>query len=192
MRNRWKILLILCLIVGVSVACYQPAMESYDDFVDDWADPSYNGPDCWPRYTGGVYEFSVDKEFPPLKIVMIKNSTSRNSTKTGFLYIKSNWASSVGGKDWWLVEEVDYGPDIYEKVEYYMEWWILNYTIHIEDWQWTIWNGTHSIEEYAWFYDFHDWELVAELSMWDFPWNESGLFNEQYNVTLYVDWYGYI
>lgn len=195
MRNRWKVLLIVCLIVGISVICYQPAMETYDDFVDDWADPSYNGPDYWPRYDGGVYEFSVDKEFPCSKITMIKNSTSRNFTNTGYLYTSRNWASSIGGKDWWLVEEVNYGPDIYEKVEYYIEWWILNYTIHVEDSMWEYYNGTDWVEEYAWFYDFHDWELVVELSMWDFPWDfpdESGLYNEQYNITLYADWYGYI
>jgi hypothetical protein len=194
MRNRWKILLVLSLVIGISVVCYNPVMETYDDFIDDRADPSYNGPDCYPRYDGGVFEFSVDKEFPCSKLIMIKNSTNRNFTKTGFLYTESNWRSSIGGKNWWLVAEVKYGPDIYEKVEYYIEWWILNYTIRVEDWVWTYYNGTHWIEEYAWFYEY-SWELIIELSMWDFPWdysNESGLFNEQYNITLYADWYGYI
>ena len=194
MRNRWKILLIICLIAGLSVLHYRPIMEAYDNFVDDQADPSYNGPEVYPRYDGGVFEFSVSKEFPLSKIIMIKNSTSRNFTKIAPLYIESSWESSIGGKDWWLVEEVDYGPDIYEEVDYYIEWWILNYTIRIEDWVWKYWNGTHWVEEYAWFYEYN-WELVVEISMWDFPWdysNKNGLFNEQYNITLYADWYGYI
>ena len=189
MRKRWIVLAIILLILGIIF--YHPFMEAYDNYVDKWADPSYNGPNVFPRYKGGWFEYYTNSNFPYSKLVMIKNSTSRNYTKTAFLSTEITIESGIGGKDYWLVEEIKYAPNIYEKVEYYIEWWILNYTIYIEEEGWLHWNGTDWIEGPVEFYKWHDWECVANLSMWDFPFDD-GLFNKQYNLTLHANWFGYI
>jgi len=188
--NRKKVLVLILMLTTSSIVLIPPALQVYDEIADEWADPSYNGPGYYPRYSGGAMYFYVDIEFPESKITMIKNSTNRNYTKDARLTTyDSNWEASIGGKYWWKVKDVPIGPDIYERWDIYIEWWVANYTIEVYDWTWGTWNGTHWVEEYAWSYEFQGFVLAYSGSS---DWDNNSVRSYELNITLMARWWGFI
>ena len=144
-----------------------PALTAYDDLVDQWADPSWMGYGTSPAYAGGRCFFYVGCEYPPSWITMIMNSTSRQWVGHARLTTDdNNYNACAGGKSWWLVERVPYGPDRYEKWRLYAEWWVCNLT-----------DPSHS-----------------RVMVYSGPvnWSEDGLHCEWANLTLYYRWWGFI
>jgi len=186
MRKRF----VLAVILVVCILTSPLWLNSYNDIADEYADPSYNGPDVSPLYSGGYFLFHVSAEFPQSYLVMTKYSDNRSLVIQESLSTNEwDWKCSIGGKYWWKVQDVPLGPDIYEKWKINIDWWVRNYTLVVHDWTWTFWNGTHWVEEFAW-----DYEHVGDVLVYSgsVSWENYTITLFGYNLTLQAEWRGYI
>lgn len=186
MKRRYKIAIFFAIIIILSPIW----LSSYNEIADEYADPSYNPGVVSPVYSGGYFLFHVNAEFPESYLIMTKYSDNRTLVIEEPLRSDEwNWECSIGGKYWWKVQEVPLGPDIYEKWKINIEWWVRNYTLVVYDWTWTVYNGTHWIEEVAWDYEYVNDVLVYNGSI---SWENYTITLFDYSLTLQAEWRGYI
>lgn len=169
-RVEVEAIIIIAFSVSLLLIMTPGLMKWYDDNCDEtWGNPNWMGPDVSsPTYAGGYWTFHVDKLWPSSELIVIANSTSANQTYAIPLQI-TDWRSSVGGTEYWVVEK-RFGPDRYEYVNYFGKWWIFNTTSKQPMCMWT-------------------------GRLWDIAWpyaSADGLFCNDFNLTLYASWHGWI
>ena len=187
MDTKRKAIVVICLVVFI---LWLPTLDVVDDEIDRWADASYNSGVISPSYSGGWYEFYVSSDETPSEIVMIKNSTSREIVRTVALHDGVTTKSSMGGKTWWCVQDINYVPDIYERVSYYIQWYVYNVTRVYESWTWLEYNGTDWIEAQAYSYEYE--KLLYLNTKLPAGFGEYTINEVVFNQTLYIDWFGFI
>lgn len=170
-RRTYVISTILMLVVAFAPLWLPPTLQRIDDEMDLWADPSYNGPSMSPTYDGGRCWFYVDNDFPFSSIQVIMNSTSRSATfdPVPLSSHDEEWSDhQFGGKLAWKVKDVPFGPDEYEYWKIYYIWRIYNTSYWGE-------SPVYVHEGYSWNIDIND-----------------GLYCPEFNLTLYIGWWGFI
>ena len=184
------IVVLLSTLVFLGCGVYEYTMDRYDVYIDEETNPNRTGA-VSPYYHGGTWEFWVNKEFPRSEIVMIVNSTSRAFSRTSGLHSDSLFPmAGIGGCTYWLAEKVKWGPDIWERNEYYIEWWVLNATKVYDNW-YTI--GVNGSVVQAWHYEFYEMKyLDTKLPITDFEEAGFTVWEKEFNLTLYGRWRGYI
>ena len=152
--NKLKKVISASILLNILLLTILVGNMFYINELETWKQDEIDGKHD-PIEIESYYSFHVDKEFPLTQLIIIEDGVKR----VVGLDTESNEISAVGSSC-------------------YLEWLVLNYTIDIQDWTWEYWNGTHWIEEYAWFINYTNWISVYEGSL------INHYHSDNFNITL--------
>jgi len=152
-------------------------IKGYDLYMDEFhANPGYNPFVGSPQYMGAFYWFSIDTGIPQTLIV-VNFQTSRDDFNESYCLTSDEWDSHFSCGEYWLIERVYPGPDIYECVRITLYWFVPRFVVITDNYGITYW-------------DFEGLELALVLEN---VWTSTHHYEcELYNLTLEVSAHGWI